>query len=96
MRRFPVLLDPAGRPASMLDGGRAADTEVGFLSRAGASRRRPARFPPGPVEGCAVAVVGAGAPEEGLRTSSAACRSIPRTGRGCAPSPRPPSWTGRR
>ena len=74
MRHFPAFLDLKDRVALVLGEGEAADTKAGFLSRAGATLRRAARYSPELLENCAVAV-GAGAAEEDLRALSAACKA---------------------
>lgn len=78
MRHFPAFLDLHGRTALVLGAGEAADIKAAFLARAGATLRRTDRFAPDLLEGCAVAI-GADAPEEDLRTLSAACmaRGVP-------------------
>ncbi|MBI1619012.1 bifunctional precorrin-2 dehydrogenase/sirohydrochlorin ferrochelatase, partial [Escherichia coli] len=66
--------DLTDRVALVLGEGEAVETKAGFLSRAGATLRRAARFSPDLLDGCAIAV-GAGAPEDDLQALSAACKA---------------------
>ena len=74
MQHFPIFLDLHDRPALVLGSGAVAARKAALLARAGASIRRAARFTPGLLEGCAIAI-GADAPDAELEALAAAARA---------------------